>query len=326
MAETSQFEADQFLKLLTDALRAGPGTPQWHEAVTQLRVTTASEAEEYRLLLQAREHLESGREYRSISAGPGFTRKVMEAIDEEANRPKIPLPSANLIAMLAAGGILAVIVILGVILYRSNDGPAARSDLDGYFRTTVIASDFAQGVGGEWKPFGLEPVISTRDKGLRGGIRKDEKDYAGGGLVAASPLEAQQSFAFEATIHMAKPSEQVDVQLFVAEEPTFDRNLAATSEREFVADLRNGQLRVFKPDVTQAGEPLKLEGKRDRLYVLIKMDREQVKVEVDGKAVYDGPHGLAGNKPRWPGVRFLTQGSEHGAEDVTVQAVRILKP
>jgi hypothetical protein len=326
MAETSQFEADQFLKLLTDALRAGPGSPQWHEAVAQLRVTTASEAEEYRLLLEAREHLESGRDYRSISAGPGFTRKVMEAIEEEASRPKMPLPSANVIALLAAGAILAVIVALGVILYRSNDGSGNQPDLSTYFPTTVIASDFSLGMGSEWKQFGLAPVISLRETGLRGGVGKDEKEYAGGGVVVAAPFEAEQSFAFEATVHLARVSGQVDVQLFVAEEPAFDRNVAATSEREFVADLREGQLRVFKADVTQAGEPLKLEGKRERLYVLIKMDRDEVRVEVDGKPLYAGPHGLGGDKQRWPGVRFLTKGSERGAEDVTVQAVRILKP
>src|SRR5882757_6124178 len=83
MTET-QFDSDQFLKLLTEALRAGPGSPQWHEAVNQLKHSTVADADEYRMLINAREHLESGRDYRSIRAGPGFTRKLMSAIDEEA--------------------------------------------------------------------------------------------------------------------------------------------------------------------------------------------------------------------------------------------------
>src|SRR4051794_25434770 len=116
VAET-QFDSDQFLKLLTEALRAGPGSPQWHEAVNQLKSTTLAEADEYRMLVNAREHLESGRDYRSIRAGAGFTKKVMAAIDQEsaaATQSSAP-PSATMIALLAAGLILAVIIVVGVI-------------------------------------------------------------------------------------------------------------------------------------------------------------------------------------------------------------------
>ena len=65
------FDSDAFLTLLTDALRAGPGSPQWHDALRTLRAGGIEHADEYRLLVAAREHLESGREYRSIRAGPG---------------------------------------------------------------------------------------------------------------------------------------------------------------------------------------------------------------------------------------------------------------
>src|SRR6266480_850605 len=34
------FESDQFLQLLTDALRAGPGSPEWHEANDALDAET----------------------------------------------------------------------------------------------------------------------------------------------------------------------------------------------------------------------------------------------------------------------------------------------
>jgi len=96
-ATETQFDSDQFLKLLTEALRAGPGSPEWHEAVNQLKTSSLADADEYRMLINAREHLESGRDYRSIRAGPEFTRKVMRAIDEEAaQRPSGP--SAGIIA------------------------------------------------------------------------------------------------------------------------------------------------------------------------------------------------------------------------------------
>jgi hypothetical protein len=108
--EVSQFESDQFLKLLTDALRAGPGSPQWHEAVGQLRADGSTEADEYRLLLQAREDLESGREYRSVRAGAGFTRKVMDGIEQEGAGGPEKVPTTNLLAILGLIGIVGVAI------------------------------------------------------------------------------------------------------------------------------------------------------------------------------------------------------------------------
>src|SRR5437867_11713133 len=121
----TQFDSDQFLKLLTEALRAGPGSPEWHEAVNQLKNSSLAEADEYRMLVNAREHLESGRDYRSIRAGAGFTRKVMAAIDEESTsaRQSAAPPSATMIALLAAAGILLVIVVVAVIWYRGGPPP-----------------------------------------------------------------------------------------------------------------------------------------------------------------------------------------------------------
>src|ERR1044071_7992298 len=112
VAET-QFEADQFLKLLTDALRAGPGSPQWHEAVNQLKNSSIADADEYRMLINAREHLESGRDYRSIRAGPEFTRKVMRAIDKDAAHTPSG-PSAGIIAIVATIGIIAIVTIVAI--------------------------------------------------------------------------------------------------------------------------------------------------------------------------------------------------------------------
>ena len=87
---TLDFESDQFLQLLTDALRAGPGSPEWHEAVETLRTNGIEQKDEYRLLISARENLEKGKEYRSVRAGPGFSRKLNEALDTESTSKKSP--------------------------------------------------------------------------------------------------------------------------------------------------------------------------------------------------------------------------------------------
>ncbi|HWP40803.1 MAG TPA: hypothetical protein VNL70_07745, partial [Tepidisphaeraceae bacterium] len=118
MAELD-FQSDAFLVLLTDALRAGPGSPQWHEAVQQLRQAGAGSADEYRLLVLARQRLESGREYRSVRAGPQFTRRLMAEIDLEAARLSAAPSTATMIAVASAMVMLAVLLSVGYLLWSS---------------------------------------------------------------------------------------------------------------------------------------------------------------------------------------------------------------
>src|ERR1041385_397954 len=207
--ETSQFESDQFLKLLTDALQAGPGSPQWHEAVVRLRTSNAPEADEYRLLVEARENLESGRDYRSIRAGPGFTRKVMDGIAQEQVNPTAAPPTANILAIVALLVVLTIIIVVAALLYKSSPPPGTITDLQNTtFLQTILSSEFSQTIGPEWKKFGLEPIISVKEKALRGGVQKDDReDYRGGGIYTATPIPADQPFAIEATIRMPRSME-----------------------------------------------------------------------------------------------------------------------
>src|SRR4051794_16801846 len=156
MPETieAQFDSDQFLKLLTEALRAGPGSPQWHEAVNQLKNSSIADADEYRMLINAREHLESGRDYRSIRAGAGFTRKVMAAIDQEAAAQAPSPPSAGIIALVAAAGIITIIIIVAVIWYKGGPPQPNSNDLQNVvFPQTIISTDFTQtqAIPPEWR-------------------------------------------------------------------------------------------------------------------------------------------------------------------------------
>src|SRR5438046_2493736 len=105
------FESSQ-LQLLTDALRADPGTPEWRAALATVPALGA--VDEHKLLYAARERLASGRRYREVRAGPGFTRKVFESIDDESSAVSKPLPSANIIAAISA---LAILGILAVVAF-----------------------------------------------------------------------------------------------------------------------------------------------------------------------------------------------------------------
>jgi hypothetical protein len=79
MAEASlNIESEEFMTLLGEALRAGPASPEWHQAVGILRAH-GGDSDEYQMLCAARERLESGKEYRSLRAGPGFGKKSWKA-------------------------------------------------------------------------------------------------------------------------------------------------------------------------------------------------------------------------------------------------------
>jgi hypothetical protein len=325
MSET-QYETDQVLKLLTDALRAGPGSPQWHEAVGRLRDGNSADLDEYRLLVQAREDLESGRDYRSVRAGPGFTRKVMQGIDDEAAGAGHGIQSTTLITLLAAVGIVGVIIVIAIILLRGGQ-PATSQDLAATsFTNTAISSDLSQGIPLEWRTFGVEPVVSDMDRGLRGGWVKDNAaEYRVGGIISSMPYAPSQAFAVEVSVRMEDPTSQAILRLFVAEEAPSSAT-AASAAPELVAELNNGFVSVFKPSGTMEGEPVKAAAEGERIiHLVMKMDRRFAVVEVDGKQVFAGEHGLAPDKPRWPGVRFLTR-AERATDDVTVQSIRVLKP
>src|SRR5882724_6024836 len=104
---------DPFLILLTDALRAGPGSPQWHQAVSQLKLA-GENVDEYKLLIEARESLESGKDYRSVRAGPGFTRKLLNEIDQ---KPPTRVGRFNFATLIAAIAGLVLVVIIAVAVY-----------------------------------------------------------------------------------------------------------------------------------------------------------------------------------------------------------------
>src|SRR2546421_8100566 len=118
MPETIDLQSDEFMTLLTDALRAGPGSPEWSQAVKALRASNQN-MDEYTLLYTAREHLESGKDYRSVRAGPGFTRKLLGGIEQES-QSGTGVPTASIIALLAAVTILVGVVFEGYNLLKSG--------------------------------------------------------------------------------------------------------------------------------------------------------------------------------------------------------------
>jgi len=326
------FETDQKLKVLSEALRAGPGSPQWREAVSEWQTSSGSE-DEHQLLMRVREHLASGKSYREIRAGAGFTRRVMEEIDhEEAKRGIGPTPSAGWIAAISG---LVIVGVVGVVAFfvwpRPPGNGAASPDLS---RTTFVrtseSATFDDSIGSAWQTFGnltlvssqgLRPVTSPRGGATEG--------FIGGGIYWDHPLGADQPFSIESAIELEKtPPKSVVVQIFITDERTFE-GASATTPHELTWTLKDGEGNVVLPDGRVAGTTVRLgdntPAAKQTMDVRVAVAQNDGVVEVNRQRVFAGQHQLDPKKARTIGVRFLWRGDD-GHEHISVQSVRVMEP
>lgn len=333
MSQTMDIESEQFMTLLTDALRAGPGSPEWHQAVGILRSAGAGEnVDEMQLLVRAREDLESGRGYRAITAGPGFTRKVMTGIEEEGNVARRGLPSANLIALLAAGVILAVVVVVGVALFRNPPDPN-REQVEKlssiYLVNSVAQLDFKDDaeIGPQWKLIGEVPLkVNNKRLGpaTTQATKDDKHEYKAGAVVLAESIAPDQARMVDVTFKVGK---QTDVlpEVFVAEGP-LDPATAGGSKELFWL-LKGGTAQVFlPPGVIPPGSGEKIDPKTiSTINVKVRFNKDTVIVDSGDKRLYEGPNKLSASAPRYVGVRFRRKVGDE-SNGVWLLSVNVLKP
>src|SRR5262249_33893023 len=132
-----------------------------------------------------------------------------------------------------------------------------------------------------------------------------------------------QPFLFEATLQQATPTDLAVVQVFVTNEPAFNGPGASKTSYELVCYLLNGQLNVATADGTLQGKGVRANKVN---HGVVKVEKQQALIECDGQLLYAGPHGLPGEGPRYPGIRFLTKASDRPQGEVSVLAARVLKP
>src|SRR5438094_194120 len=156
MSQSLDFESDQKLRLLTDALRAGPGSPEWRQAIEELKLGNGQAVEDERqLLLRVREDLASGRGYKEIRPGPNFTRKVIDAIDQSADSAPSNASTATLIAIAAALVMVAVVAVVGFMIWPRPAPPPAMPDLaKTVFVNTLESASFDEDIPGQFTTFG----------------------------------------------------------------------------------------------------------------------------------------------------------------------------
>lgn len=329
MNDTVDLQSEQFMTLLTDALRSGPGSPEWNQAVKILRASNQN-TDELQLLTAARENLEAGKEYRSVRAGPGFTQRVMEGIEQEANRSP-GLPTANLIALIAAGAILVVVIIIGVRLLTPDPKRQAIDDLTGQiFGNKYLSAAFPGPATAPaklpegWAKFGDLPLANKS-----GEIRPafvapatESSGYKVGGIVTAQPVAVDQAMEVDASVHLNKSADDSITEVFVSDEPITDQN--AVGGHALVWHLKAGEARVFLADGSASPQSTKAGNKRD-LAVKLLLNRETAVVETAGQRLYAGPHQLAPDKPRYVGIRFRRHPGDK-SEGVGVTGITIQKP
>lgn len=330
----TEIDADPFLLLLTDALRAGPGSPSWVDALARLREGGVEGADEYKLILRAREDIESGRDFRAVRPGPGFTRKVLHGIEQEGGR-RPGIPTATLIAIVSASVIVAVLVT-GIVLMSGGDSrtpeQAALERLEATsFSTAAASADFAGGAPAALRPPGWHTIgrLSLDGaRGLRAGpppttapATGSEAEFTGGGLVTADPLPAGRAGSVEAEVVLPPAATGTgSAQVFVSDSPDFSAD-RATSPREIVWIYRDGRVTVDANGRSQ-GEGVNLGADGQSVKVRITFDRDVAMVESGSRRLYAGPHGLAPDKPRYVGVRFIRAAGEAG-ESAAVRSVNV---
>lgn len=333
---TLDFQSDPQLIALTDALRAGPGSPQWRDAVARLREHGGAQADDYLLLCTARERLASGQSYREIHAGPGFSRKVMEAVDgARAGSPSRVAPTAGVIALLCAVVVIGVAASIGYFLWRNSDATTTpRQDLSQiYFTETALSVRLDTAPEG-WRRVGSLPL--TFEKGLRpddalmshmraSDAPAGDAEFVGGALLWEQSILPSKPMQIEVALRLPSPESKLVAQVFVTDEPSFN-DLRATSPHELAWTYRGGAASIALPSGRFEAGPFKPGAKQQNVDVRIQFDAESASIDTGGKPFWSGPHGLDTSKPRFIGIRFLAPAGEKADPTASFLSIELKKP
>lgn len=332
---TMDLQSEQFRDLLAEALRAGPGSPPWHQAVEALRPATGLEkapgdspagkniadAADYALLLRAREDLASGRNYRTVRAGPGFTRKLMDQIETEG--PGLRLSLTGVIAG-AAMVVVGLTIVLGVYFLSAKGGKSPTTDqlANTYFVTTSRADDLSAGQPKDFAYAGQLPLTFAAGAAIDPAAKLSPPGV-GGGLHLLTPLPANKTFAVESVFAVADPSAPLTAQLFITDNPAFAEDTSLTPH-ELAAIIDRGRVRVVLPDA-KARTDVALDTKSAQTTLRIRCNADSAVIEQNGKVVWAGQHHLSPDQPRYVGIRYLARPGDK-TDAIRIKSMKLLEP
>ncbi len=323
--DIAALDTDARLRLLTDALRSGPGSAEWAAAVTEAHAMGPTAGlDEFAVLVEARRRLADGRHYRAVRAGPGFGRRLMARVDADvAARPR--KLSAGPFAYVGAGLVVGVLGLVFFLVMRSTTGEGTSGQELGlaYFSNTLASAALNGPLPPAWRPIGS--VALDPDRGLLPDLsRHPGSDYAGGGLVPQRPAPADDPTAVQATFHFGPGVGPGCVpQLFIADSPDFSAD-RGVSPHELAWLVQAGQAQVAVADGTVTDLRLRI-GPGDDVAVRVAVAPDGgAAVVCNGKVLWTGASGLT-DRPRYAGVRLLYRGTDGRADAVTVQGLKVLQ-
>jgi hypothetical protein len=322
--------------LLTDALRAGPGTQEWIRAVQQFK--NGQGTNELRALLKARQHLEAGKSFRSLETSPRLTQTVLASIAAEGaprflqpRHAPFSLSSKPIVALMSVAATLLVVV--GGLVFESlylENGNEVRSSVTlpsqryaNYLPNSTAFSAFDSVIPATWKPIGSLRVEAKRGLHLAGGMKHIDQS---GGIVWQDKLPRNKSFKVLTRLKCSVDS-MISPEIFLTDDGTFDDNVPTDPSHEFVWSLSNNRplVRAGNQSIAVAGDAIVTNGPTQTMAVDIKFEGANATVEtsIAGHCTHwTGPHQLAAGKPLWMGVRFVVRGS-HKDDCTTFESVRV---
>ena len=322
---------DPMIAQLTDALRAGPSSPEWVAAVSRLKQEGVAGADEQKMLVAVRELLEQGKDYRTVRAGPGFTRKLMAKLDEGPQGGQASLPMATFMAIVGGLAVTAIVAGIVIAVIKSSgggiEGQKARLR-DTAFEQTVVAASFDRDVPEGWDTIGV--LALDAGNGLRVAATQPTGDYRAAGIVSIATIDANDSGAIEALVKTPTDPNTI-VQLFVRDESASPASSAEPNSSGAVAGelawvLHNKESRVVLPPNGQfAGSPVPFESTANGTLVRVSVGERVAIVTAGGREIYAGPSNLSHNQPRTFGIRFLTKGNRN-AGDAIVLSAKVVRP
>ena len=316
-------EGDAFLRRLTDALQAGPGSTEWDDAVAEAKARgEAGDGES--LLLAARERLAEGRAFRSVRAGPGFERKLMARVGAgggELQPRRSPL-SPGLFAILGVGVAVGAVGLLLAILFRSGSGEVTgQSDLaHAYFQKTFASATLTDALPPGWRSIGSLSLDPTKRLAL--GDKPLGPAYAGGGLATRSGFPADEPMSVQATFHFNHVGPGCVPQLFVSDGNDFDAS-RGTGTHELVWLVQDGQGQTALADARVADPRVKVHDRDDVAVKIVVAPGGDAAVVCNGQVLWTGASLLA-DRPRFAGVRLLYRSGDR-RDAVTVTGLKVLQ-
>lgn len=310
--ETAAFETDSLMKLLTDALRRGPGSPEWHDAIEYLKRDGIAGADEYRLLLTVRERLESGQHYREVRAGPAFTRELFDKLGDESagagvNRRPMTTVVVALVCLVALVGSVGLFVkfLSGISSVNTSDPLATQ-----LFVTPLKTWTFNSGVPNDLKRAGAMKL--DRWGGLKPAGDVEGADSAV--VFSDQPIELTGGGACVEMGIKFQPG-STNYQLLMADSTP----LSPTPGKNEIAVICDGTgIRVVDNGTSSDVRALPAGLHTLRLKV---SDRRAI-VELGAQQIWTGEHSLG--KQGFVGVRLTKSAGK--PQGVAVQSLRVLVP